>query len=293
MSAAFELERFAVADGRLELAGCWRADPQRRYRRVRLLVETGAHIRRLAPVDPAPVHATPSGEPWVVRFRWAGDPERITRAELEVGRDLAVALPRPGHAPGPGEAAPPEPVGPSALAYRAEILEIDARLEAAREEARQRTEEAEAARSELDGVRSEATRARAEARAAREEIESLREELAAAGAELSTAGEALETAGKDREALRDELKRLRAQATERPAGAAAPVGASSPDPARPGAPAHGQRVVHPHHHHQLATHLPPPRRRPRPHDVLTLRVATIALAVPVVVALVVIVESLS
>lgn len=270
--AAFELERFTFGDDRLEVAGRWRAGELRRFRRVRLLVDAGGRVRRLAPLGAAPLTATPDGTEWSASFRYRGP--AVERAELEVGRDLAVALPAP--VPAETVAAPAvvleKPVGPSVLA--AAVQAPAPRDDFAREQAA-----LEALSAELRAERGEVEALRAALRAEREEVRAEREELQAERAELRSEREALEAAQAEAERTRSVLERQRREA------AAAPDTAVHPVVDSPHSPAAVASVTAP----VTAPAGGPPRRSPRPvphraqRRPADLRIVAAALAVPALI----------
>ena len=116
--ATFELDRFVVADGRLEVAGRWRGVRGRRFVRPTLsALAPGAPPRALADLEHKPW--APEGDAqWVAAFPWARPLEEIEAFELAVANDLAVRLgpPSPAGEPprDPAERAAPIAVEPPA-----------------------------------------------------------------------------------------------------------------------------------------------------------------------------------
>src|SRR5918999_2312548 len=122
---SFEVERFAWADGRLEITGRWYGIRGRRFLRPTLDVEVdGAPRRMLAVLEHKP-WAADDGEEWVAAFDWTGEPVELAVAELAVAPELAVELPPPSGAPAKKKArraraagdrlAAPPPPPPAAL----------------------------------------------------------------------------------------------------------------------------------------------------------------------------------
>jgi hypothetical protein len=181
--AAFELERFTWDDGELEVAGRWSSDETRKFRRVRLLVEEDGKVRRIAPSRAAPLTASPAGAPWVAAFRWPGDHQRITRVELEVGRDLAVELPAPVRAERNGSTAhngngtAPARIGPSALAPKAPEPKVDDELDAERRRLEAHRRALDSERAALDATRRQVDQLRETARRSTRDAEGLRSRL--------------------------------------------------------------------------------------------------------------------
>jgi hypothetical protein len=197
---SFEVERFAWADGRLEVIGRWYGIRGRRFLRPSLDVEVdGAPRRMLAVLEHKP-WAAEDGEEWVAAFEWPGEPVEMAAAELAVAPELAVALPPPSGAPvkrarkarAAGEKL--EARQPRAQALEAELATARTEIEdlrgklAAEQRARERRveqvealrEEGAAARTEAEAERDEAVTARDEANAARDAVLAERDELVAA-----------------------------------------------------------------------------------------------------------------
>jgi hypothetical protein len=131
MAATFELERFTWDEGAFEVAGRWRADSTRSLGRVRLVLEIDGRRRRIGAQGGKQASADPSGNEWVARFGCARRPEHVGKAELEIGGDLLIDLPRP-ELPPREEPAPKQPApdvrGAEALLerLRSERAEIEA-----------------------------------------------------------------------------------------------------------------------------------------------------------------------
>src|SRR5918992_15301 len=197
---SFEVERFAWADGRLEVTGRWYGIRGRRFLRPSLDVEVdGAPRRMLAVLEHKP-WAADDGEEWVAAFEWAGEPVEMAAAELAVAPELAVVLPPPTGAPvkrarkprAAGQKLEARPPRAQALeaelaAARAEIEDLRGRL-ATEQRARERRaeqvetlrEEGATARTEAEAERDEAMRARDDAIAARDAVLAERHDMVAA-----------------------------------------------------------------------------------------------------------------
>src|SRR3954453_17726417 len=99
---SFELERFEwVSADRLEVEGRWRG-VRRRLPQATLVVDVEGQRRRLRALPDA---GPASAERWVAAFPWEGDMPVLPGAELEVGRGIGVALPRPRRSKARGAAA--------------------------------------------------------------------------------------------------------------------------------------------------------------------------------------------
>ncbi len=174
----FEVERFGwVSDDRLEITGRWAGLRGHRFLRPTLDIQVdGRHRRLLALLEHKP-WAADDGDEWTAAFPWQGEPLHVEGAELALGPDLAVELPRPSG----GRAAPADDGSrPSAelLAAGRPRAEIEVELNAAREEGERLARELErlrtthAARVEelqqrLGGERETITELKAELEAAR------------------------------------------------------------------------------------------------------------------------------
>jgi len=161
---AFVVERFAVAGDRVEVAGHWRDVRGRRFVRPVLWLHRGDSRQRLVAVLDHKPWAAGDGEPWVAAFKWPGGDLAADRAELEVGRELVVDLPRPGERAPKRRPAKPRP--PSELERVREQLLGATRersaLEAALVDARAEAAEVAELRAERDRARAEAEQARAD-----------------------------------------------------------------------------------------------------------------------------------
>src|SRR5918996_2063064 len=88
----FVTDRFAVADGRLEVSGHWLGVRGRRFMRPVLWLHAGEARRRLVAVLDHKPWAAEDGEPWLAAFPWPDGELGADRAELEVGSDVLVDL---------------------------------------------------------------------------------------------------------------------------------------------------------------------------------------------------------
>mgnify|MGYP007135521523 CR=1 FL=1 len=89
---AFELERFELADGRLELTGRWFGVEGRRFMRPSLILRGDeGEMRLLADLADKP-WAAENGEPWRAAFPCDGELDADDDAELTVAPDLTVEL---------------------------------------------------------------------------------------------------------------------------------------------------------------------------------------------------------
>jgi len=169
MSATFELERFAWDDGAFEVAGRWKADDDRSLGRTRLIIEIDGRRRRIGAYGGKQASA---GE-WTARFGHQRRPDRVGPAELEVGGDLVIDLPKPELPPAP----PPAPAGPPPELRGAEALLDQLRSERAQTEAaaRRLKEEREAAEAASRRLAEERASAESAAKAAREAAEAAKQ----------------------------------------------------------------------------------------------------------------------
>src|SRR5918992_5861856 len=106
----FELERFEWDGARLEVAGRWHGLAGGRLGHSTLTLEVEGRRRRVAAVAEEEPHRAAAGDTWWAWFPWVGDATGVTAAELEVGRNLVIELPRPdvrarGEGPTPPEVA--------------------------------------------------------------------------------------------------------------------------------------------------------------------------------------------
>jgi hypothetical protein len=182
---SFEVDRFAWADGRLEVTGRWYGIRGRRFLRPTLDVEVDGRARRMLAVLEHKPWAADDGEEWVAAFAWNDEPVALAVAELAVAPELAVVLPPPTGGP-TKKARRERPAGerlearpPRAQALEAELADAQAEIALLRDRLaseqgawRKRVEEVEAEREES------ATAARA-AEAERDELAAARDAVAA------------------------------------------------------------------------------------------------------------------
>jgi hypothetical protein len=185
---SFEVDRFAWADGRLEVTGRWYGIRGRRFLRPTLDVEVDGSPRRMLAVLEHKPWAADDGEEWVAAFEWTGEPVALAVAELAVGPELAVVLPPPTGGPAKKarraratgdrlEARPPRAQALEAelAEARAEISSLRERLEAEQKAWQERVEQVEA-------LGDESAAAKSAAEAERDEVAAQRDEVAAARA---------------------------------------------------------------------------------------------------------------
>jgi hypothetical protein len=229
---SFEVDRFAWADGRLEVSGRWYGIRGRRFLRPTLDVEVDGTSRRMLAVLEHKPWAADDGEEWVAAFEWRGDPVALPVAELAVAPELAVVLPPPSGAPQTKarrakrgaerlSAAPPRAQALEAelTEARAEAAALRDRLTAEQKAWQQRVEQVEAqheaAKRAAEAARDEAVAARDEARAARDAAISERDGLAsardAAAAERDKAAAERDAAVAARDAARAEAAKAAAE----------------------------------------------------------------------------------
>jgi hypothetical protein len=171
---AFELERLALADGRLELSGRWRGVRGRRFVRPTLTVDNAGERRRLlAELEHKPW--APEREPWRAAFPWERELEDVDAAELAVAPDIAIALPLPSRR---------RPRGPSspATVARSDHERVRVELERLRDSRRTLEQERSHLGDELELARAQcasAEESRKREVAAREELIAEREALCA------------------------------------------------------------------------------------------------------------------
>jgi predicted nucleic acid-binding Zn-ribbon protein len=208
---SFELERFEWATpDRLEVEGHWHG-VRRRLPRATLVVEVDGERRRLR----ALADTSPDRERWIAAFPWEGEMPALPGAELEVGREIVVELPRPRRS----KARPAAPVRPAAVvpgreeaerllavltAARAEADEAAARAAAAEADAVEARERAEAAEAEVAPLR-------ARAEAAEAELEPLRARAEAAEADLQSLRAGADAGEAERQSLRTRAEEAEAE----------------------------------------------------------------------------------
>jgi hypothetical protein len=190
---SFEVDRFAWADGRLEVSGRWYGIRGRRFLRPTLDVEVDGSPRRMLAVLEHKPWAADDGEEWVAAFDWSGDPVALAVAELAVAPELAVVLPPPTGGPTKKarsakaagerlEAAPPRAQALEAelTEARAEISTLRDRLAAEQKAWQERVAQVEALRDETAAAKSAAEAERDETAAARDAALSDRDDLVSA-----------------------------------------------------------------------------------------------------------------
>jgi hypothetical protein len=205
----FVVERFGPAGDRLEVAGHWHGLRGRRFVRPVLWLHRGDTRRRLVAVLDHKPWAADDGDPWLAAFAWDGGPLDADRAELEVGRELVVQLPLPGHKAPPSAPARPRP--PSDLERAREELSAAARERRALQAA---LDTATSDAGDLERVRAERDRAVEAAERARAERDHAVEAAQRAGAQRDRAVESAEQARADGERLVNDEYRQRERAQE-------------------------------------------------------------------------------
>jgi hypothetical protein len=188
---SFEVDRFAWADGRLEVTGRWYGIRGRRFLRPTLDVEVDGRARRMLAVLEHKPWAADDGEEWVAAFDWDGEPVDVAVAELAVAPELAVVLPPPSGAPAKkprrtrpaGERLEARP--PRAQALEAQLAEAEAEIATLRDRLaaeqgawRKRVEEIETLRDESAAATSAAEAERDEMAASRDEAAAARDAVA-------------------------------------------------------------------------------------------------------------------
>jgi hypothetical protein len=168
MAATFELDRFIWDDGAFEVAGRWSAESKRSLGRARLVIEIDGRRRRIGAQGGKQATAWPDGGEWTARFQCVRRPERVGPAELEVGGDLLIDLPKPEVPEKQPEPAPPPPDVRGAEALLEQLRSERAESEAA---ARRLKEEREAADAASKRLAEERQGAESAAKAAREAAE--------------------------------------------------------------------------------------------------------------------------
>ena len=231
----FELERFELVDGQIELAGRWFGVRGRRFVRPTLTPLSGRDMSRvLADLEHKPWAPEDGGE-WLAAFPWQRNGISV-KFELSVAPDIVIRLPSPrakltlprriAALPRPSIAGPawPQPqveqveedaggaAGPAmALEAAAPAPEAEVEVEPIR------NPEAEFAR-ELERTRSEhelqLEQARAELEAARAELDAAAAARDAAAGETAAARDAVSAETAATAAMRDELAALQAAHAE-------------------------------------------------------------------------------
>jgi hypothetical protein len=193
---SFEVDRFAWADGRLELTGRWYGIRGRRFLRPTLDVEVDGSPRRMLAVLEHKPWAADDGEEWVAAFEWTGEPVALAVAELAVGPELAVVLPPPTGGPAKkarraratGDRLEARP--PRAQALEAELAEARAEISSLRERLAAEQKAWQERVEQVEALRDESAAAKSAAEAERDEVAAQRDEVAAARDEVSTARDA-------------------------------------------------------------------------------------------------------
>jgi hypothetical protein len=183
---SFEVDRFAWADGRLELKGRWYGIRGRRFLRPTLDVEVDGNPRRMLAVLEHKPWAADDGEEWMAAFEWPGEPVALAVAELAVGPELAVVLPPPTGAPAKkarrartvGERLEARP--PRAQALEAELAEARAEISTLRDRLAAEQKAWQERVQQVEALRDESAAAKSAAEAERDEIAAARDEVAAA-----------------------------------------------------------------------------------------------------------------
>jgi hypothetical protein len=225
---SFEVERFAWADGRLEVSGRWYGIRGRRFLRPTLDVEVDGTPRRMLAVLEHKPWAADDGEEWVAAFEWTGEPVEVAAAELAVAPEVAVELPPPSGAPvkrtrrarAAGQRLEARPPRAQALeaelaAARAEVDDLRERLAAEQRAHERRVEQVEALREESATARSEAETERDEAITARDEAIAARDAVLAERDELVAARKAAAAERDEAVAARDAALREAAEAAKK------------------------------------------------------------------------------
>jgi hypothetical protein len=204
---SFEVDRFAWADGRLEVSGRWYGIRGRRFLRPTLDVEVDGSPRRMLAVLEHKPWAADDGEEWVAAFDWSGDPVALAVAELAVAPELAVVLPPPSGGPAKKarsakaagerlEAAPPR-----AQALEAELTEARAEISSLRDRLAAEQKAWLERVAQVEALRDESAAAKRAVEAERDEVAAARD---AAIAERDNLVSARDAAVREREAARAE-----------------------------------------------------------------------------------------
>jgi hypothetical protein len=224
--AIFELERFAWgASDRLELSGKFTGLPDVSADAPVLVIVDGDRVHRLPAVRNSVAGPPEEGRRWRAAFAWQDLPVAFDVAELQLGADIVVELPKPvprrarfrRGMRGAAEAGGPELREARELieAQDAAMEELRGELEAAA--ARQTEAESEAG-AELDALRERIAmleRAVEEADQVRAELERTRGEADGARAQLAQTRSAVEAARSEAERLLGRLSAFRDEAGDR------------------------------------------------------------------------------
>ena len=237
VTASFELERFAWADGAFEVVGRWHADTAGPLGRARLVVEIDGRRRRIGAQGGKQASVTQDGE-WRARFGCARRPASVGPAELEVGGALVIDLPSP-------ELPPQE------------------REDDMRPDVRDAEQVLERLRSERAALEAAAGRVSAEREAAEAAMKRLAEERERATAAAREAAEQAATELVNREAGKAADRAVR-EAVERVTRemAAGPAPKAPPEPERPARRGYG--AAPPSVQRSLEGDAAPPRLPPTP-----------------------------
>ena len=176
--AIFELERFAWgAPDRLELSGRFIGLPDVSAEAPVLVVVGRDRVHRLPAVPDDDAGPPEEGRPWRAAFAWQDAPVAFDFAELQLGSDIVVELPKPDLARSRfrrgGRSAAEQP-SPELRKARKQIAAKDAAIDKLRGELDAAAARHTEARAELDALRAELERTRKEAHAARVQLSQTR-----------------------------------------------------------------------------------------------------------------------
>jgi hypothetical protein len=206
--AIFELERFAwESPDRLELSGRFIGLPEGSAEAPVLVVVDRDRVHRLPAVVDDDAGPPEEGRPWRAAFAWQDAPVAFDFAELQLGSDIVVELPKPDlrrtRFRRGGRSAAEQP-SPELRKARKQIKAKDATIEKLRGELEAAAARHTEARAELDELRERVAmlgRALEEADQLRAELERTREEAHAARAQLSQTRSAVDEARTEAEHL--------------------------------------------------------------------------------------------